>query len=90
MKVAKSAHRQDALNFIKRGAAKYKMTPQTAFLALGYFDSISSKVGKQEIDREWQLNALTCLVLACKFQERDDNIPALDDIIRVMGQISTT
>jgi hypothetical protein len=52
---------------------------------MGYYDRVSSRVGKQENDKEWQLNALTCLVLACKFQERDDNIPALDDMIRTLG-----
>lgn len=32
--------------------------------------------------QNWTLNALTCLVLACKFQERDDFVPLIEDMIK--------
>jgi len=29
-----------------------------------------------------QLNAISCLVLASKFMERDDKVPSIDEMIR--------
>lgn len=46
VRVGKSAHRSDALGLIKRGVSKFKMTAQTAQLAVGYFDQITLKAGR--------------------------------------------
>ena len=35
---------------------------------------------------QWQLTAVTCLILACKFLERDDNVPLIQDLLRVLLQ----
>ena len=33
----------------------------------------------------WAVFALTCCTLACKFLERDDDIPLIDDMIKAAG-----
>ena len=48
---------------------------QISQLAMHYFDVYA---GKQT---QLQLNAISCLVLASKFMERDDKVPSIDDII---------
>ena len=40
------------------------------------------------MQKPWQLNAITCLTLACKFQERDDNVPLISEIIKYLVGIN--
>ena len=42
-----------------------------------YYDLIS-----QKSKENWFTNALNCLILACKFGERDDNVPLIEDMIK--------
>lgn len=30
----------------------------------------------------WFINAFNCLILACKFGERDDNVPLIEEMIK--------
>ncbi len=41
-----------------------------------YYDNTASQ------SVHWMLNAFTCLVLACKLQEKDDHVPLIEDMIR--------
>jgi len=54
------------------------MSFQTLQLSMCYFDSLPLTC----TENSWQLTSITCLTLACKFQERDDYIPLIDELIR--------
>jgi hypothetical protein len=54
------------------------MSYQTIQLSMSYFDSLPLTC----TENSWQLTAITCLMLACKFQERDDYVPLIDELIR--------
>ena len=45
---------------------------------MSYFDSLPLT----STENNWQLTTITCLMLACKFQERDDYVPLIDELIR--------
>ena len=47
-------------------------------LSAHYFELVKPLYTKES----WLLTALTCLILACKFTERDDNIPLITDLIK--------
>jgi hypothetical protein len=53
-----------------------------------YFD-IYTELKPQKPCSSWQLDALTCLVLACKFEERDDHVPLTEEILKVCMKPST-
>ena len=78
-----SKQRTDCLKMIQKGAAKFKMTTQTVQLAMTYFD-IMVNAAPHMIQKPWQLHAITCMTLACKFQERDDNVPLIGEIIKYL------
>jgi hypothetical protein len=50
----------------------------TLHLAMLFFDRLSPELVKSS---NWPLMALTCFILAAKFQERDDDIPLIEDCI---------
>lgn len=52
----------------------------TLHLAMLLFDRLSSESVKSS---NWPLMTLTCFILAAKFQERDDDIPLIEDCITV-------
>ena len=72
-------YRAEALQLIRRGAQKFKMGFSTVQLSMLYYDIV---VKPSQSLQNWTLNALTCLVLACKFQERDDYVPLIEDMIK--------
>ena len=59
------------------------MSTLTLHLAMTYFDIITENL--MQPTPSWQFNAFTCFVLASKFQERDDNVPLIDDMIRSLN-----
>jgi len=71
---------------MQRGATKFKMATQTVHLAITYYDVIMAQHRdlKKQVSNQWQLQAITCLILACKFNERDDNVPLIQELIRCM------
>ena len=88
IEVTEKAYRSEVVVLLKRGADKFKMSAQTVHLALCYYDTLMAK--NRDLNRlistKWQLQAVTCLILACKFNERDDNVPLIQELIRVMLQ----
>lgn len=73
---------------IQKGAVKFKMGTMTVQLAITYFDIIVVN-GSHLLNKPWQLNAITVMILACKFQERDDNVPLIAEIIKYLVGITT-
>jgi len=73
---------------VSRGATKFKMGVQTIHLAMTYFDIVVHG-NPEAADKPWQLHAITCLVLACKFQERDDNVPLISEVIKYLVSQTT-
>lgn len=47
-----------------------------------FFDRLRAKPETE--NQNMHLLITTCLILACKFLERDDNVPLISDIIKVM------
>ena len=41
-------------------------------------------------ESRWELDAVTCLVLAMKFQDKDDRVPLIKDIMRAAQVSSAT
>lgn len=72
-----SKARQDALQLIRRGALKFRMNHRTIHLSMLYFDLVN-----QRSKTNWFTNAFNCLILACKFGEKDDNVPLIEDMIK--------
>lgn len=66
---------------IRKGVDKFKMSHKTLQLAMLYFDIVSNALIKDSMFN-WQLAALTSLILACKFLERDDQVPLISDMIK--------
>lgn len=79
----KSKFREDVLKMVNRGATKFKMGTQTIHLAMTYFDIYHNQY-LEDSEKPWQLHAITCLILACKFQERDDNVPLISEVIKYL------
>lgn len=55
---------------------------QTIQLSMIYYDIVVKNIAQQS---QWYLNALTCFILACKFQERDDYVPLIEDLIKSLA-----
>ena len=51
------------------------MGSQTVHLALDYYDTVNLS---------GEICAIACLIVACKFIVRDDNIPYIIDVIRLL------
>lgn len=47
-----------------------------------FFDRLRAKPETE--NQNMHLLITTCMILACKFLERDDNVPLISDIIKVM------
>ena len=45
-------------------------------LACAYFDTVDHD------NADWALDAVTCLILACKFNERDDCVPLIETFVK--------
>jgi Cyclin, N-terminal domain len=67
---------------IRKGVDKFKMSHKTLQLAMLYFDIVSNALLLKDSMFNWQLAALTSLILACKFLERDDQVPLISDMIK--------
>jgi len=72
-------YRADALKMVQHIHYKFKMGSMTLHLAMFYFDLLPPDLVKTNT---WHLQALTCLILSCKFVERDDDIPLIEDMMR--------
>lgn len=66
---------------MRKGVDKFKMSHKTLQLAMVYYDIVSHTLHRDN-STNWQLTALTCLILACKFLERDDKVPLISDLIK--------
>lgn len=65
---------------MQKTATRFNLSSQTVHLAMLYFDqTIADK------SLYWQINAVTCFALACKFQDRDDKIPRISEILTQFG-----
>jgi Cyclin, N-terminal domain len=76
IKIANATQRTEAASIIRRVVLKNNFGSQISHLAMHYFDVYA---GKQT---QLQLSAISCLVLASKFMERDDKVPSIDEMIR--------
>ena len=47
-------------------------------LSVHYYEIVKPLYTKEP----WLLTAIACLILACKFTERDDNVPLITDLIK--------
>ena len=54
---------------------RYSLEPGTVFLAMSLYDSLLTT-------DQWELDAVTCLILAMKFREKDDRVPLIKDIMK--------
>ena len=59
---------------------KFSISQQALHLASIYFDTVADD------NADWALNAITCLILACKFNERDDCVPLIETFVKTASR----
>lgn len=76
-------HRAEALKLIRKGAWKFKLATNSVHLAMSYYNlAVGAASGAENQGAQWQLTAITCLILASKFLERDDLVPLIEDMLK--------
>lgn len=69
------------MDFVKEAGNKLSLSITTIHIAIAYMDYVLSK--EDILKSNYYLIAITCLVLAAKYDELDMNIPPLQDFKRV-------
>lgn len=79
LRILPKYHRADALKLMRLVHCRFKLTMESLHLAMRYLDMLPPESVKSGT---WATMALTCFTLACKYVERDDDIPLIDDLIK--------
>ena len=58
----------------RKAAQRFRIMQETVQLATTYYDIAAPSYIPT---LNWKLTALTCVILASKFHERDDNVPLI-------------
>lgn len=59
---------------------KFSLSWRALHLGLLYFDTVVQN------NADWALDAVTCLILACKFNERDDCVPLIETFVKAVSR----
>ena len=79
--------RSKLLNIIREISAKMCFKSQTYFLSIYYLDILFTNKKNKTLDLNYNITALTCLLLSAKYCENDPIVPALKYFTKIYNKI---